>query len=74
MKVKALLTIALMTSLSLGLSACTSVQPWERGILAKEHMALEAYPGQALYREHNYASREASAGGGAAKGGGCGCY
>jgi hypothetical protein len=56
------------------LTGCANVQPWERGILAKEHMASEPYPGQAMYREHNYGSREASAGGSAAKGGGCGCY
>lgn len=55
------------------LAACAPVQPWERGTLAKAQMALVPYPEQALYREHNYGSREASIGGGSAKGGGCGC-
>lgn len=56
------------------ISACATVQPWERGILAKEHMALDPYPLQSMSREHNYGSREGSSGGGAAIGGGCGCY
>jgi Domain of unknown function (DUF4266) len=56
------------------LIACVPVQPWERGNLAKPQMALDPYPGQSLYREHNYGSREASSGGSSAKGGGCGCY
>ena len=56
------------------LMACAPVQPWERGTLAKEHMALDPYPAQSMYREHNYGSREGSSGGSAAKGGGCGCY
>ncbi|MBK8816346.1 MAG: DUF4266 domain-containing protein [Methylococcaceae bacterium] len=56
------------------LTACANIQPWERGILAKEQMALDPYPLQTQYREHNYGSREGSNGGGSAKGGGCGCY
>ena len=56
------------------ITACVNVQPWERGILAKEQMALDPYPLQTQYREHNYGSREGSTGGGSAKGGGCGCY
>lgn len=56
------------------ITACVNVQPWERGILAKEQMALDPYPLQTQYREHNYGSREGSSGGSSAKGGGCGCY
>lgn len=56
------------------LSACTPVQPWERGNLAKPQMALDPYPLQSALRAHNYGSREAAAGGNAAQGGGCGCY
>jgi Domain of unknown function (DUF4266) len=58
----------------LSVSACTSVQPWERGNLAKPQMALDPYPLQSALRAHNYGSREAAAGGNAAQGGGCGCY
>ncbi len=56
------------------LTACTPVQPWERGNLAKSQMALDPYPLQSALRAHNYGSREAAAGGNAAQGGGCGCY
>lgn len=63
--------LALLTGLYL--TGCAPVQPWERGILAKPQMALDPYPTASLYRAHNYGSREASTGGGLAKGGGCGC-
>lgn len=55
------------------LCACTPVQPWERGTLAKAQMALDPHPATRLFHAHNYNSREASTGGGMAKGGGCGC-
>jgi starvation-inducible outer membrane lipoprotein len=51
------------------LTACTTVQPWERGNLAKPQMALDPYPLQSALRAHNYGSREAAAGGNAAQGG-----
>ena len=60
--------------LSIGLTACANVQPWERGHLAKPQMALDPYPLQSALRAHNYGSREAAGGGGAGQGGGCGCY
>lgn len=60
--------------LTLGLTACAPVQPWERGNLAKPQMASDPYPLQSALRAHNYGSREAAAGGSAAQGGGCGCY
>ena len=57
------------------LCGCSPVQPWERGTLAKPHMALQPFPVQAAFREHIYGSREAASGGSAsAGGGGCGCY
>jgi len=55
-------------------AACTPVQPWQRGHLAKPQMALEPYPAQRTLREHVYGSREAVVGTGSASGGGCGCY
>jgi hypothetical protein len=61
-------------TLGMILGGCSTVPPWERGNLAKEHMALDPNPGQSIYREHIYGAREASSGGGSAKGGGCGCY
>jgi hypothetical protein len=65
-----LLLLAVLTVLT----GCTNVQPWERGNLAKPQMALDPNPLQSSLRAHNYGSREASAGGNAASGGGCGCY
>lgn len=64
----------LLLVLSAGLSACAPVAPWERGHLARPHMALEPYPAQSAFREHIYGSREAAVGGHSASGGGCGCY
>jgi hypothetical protein len=56
-----------------GLGACSPVQPWERGDLAKPHMALDPDPGLRALRAHTFTSREAASGGGSAQGGGCGC-
>ncbi|MEQ1738827.1 MAG: DUF4266 domain-containing protein [Methyloglobulus sp.] len=64
----------LLLTITVALTACTAVQPWERGNLAKPQMALDPYPLQSSLRAHNYGSREAAAGGNAAQGGGCGCY
>jgi Domain of unknown function (DUF4266) len=64
----------LLFTISILLIGCTSVQPWERGNLAKPQMALDPNPSQSALRAHNYGSREAAAGGNAAQGGGCGCY
>ncbi|MGR9108150.1 MAG: DUF4266 domain-containing protein [Gammaproteobacteria bacterium] len=56
------------------LVGCTSVQPWERGHLAKPQMALDSNPMQKAQREHTYGAREAASSGGSTQGGGCGCY
>lgn len=55
------------------LSGCTTVQPWERGVLAKEEMGWSPNRLEATLDSHVYFSKEASFGGGAAAGGGCGC-
>ncbi|WP_348757879.1 DUF4266 domain-containing protein [Candidatus Methylocalor cossyra] len=60
--------------LALSAAACSPVQPWQRGVLAKPHMALEPYPLQNAFRDHDYRSREAALGSGSHGGGGCGCY
>ncbi|MCB1666274.1 MAG: DUF4266 domain-containing protein [Pseudomonadales bacterium] len=74
MKAKGAVSLLFVLLLSC-LSACTTVQPWERGVLAKPQMGLEANPMQSRMRTHVYSSREAAgdvnfSGGG----GGCGCY
>lgn len=55
------------------LSACAEVQPWERGRLAKPHMALDADPLLSGIDAHTYNSKEAATGGNGPAGGGCGC-
>lgn len=56
-----------------GLSACTTVKPWERDLLAKPQMALDSAPLQSALDDHIYFSKEASSGGRGFGGGGCGC-
>jgi len=57
------------------LGACTHVEPWERGVLARPDMATTPAPLQTQVRRHIYNSREAAAGAvGTGGGGGCGCY
>jgi Domain of unknown function (DUF4266) len=53
--------------------ATTSVQPWERGNLAKEEMGLDGNVLEGKFTEHIYTSKEASSGGKGVGGGGCGC-
>ncbi|MGH8533628.1 MAG: DUF4266 domain-containing protein, partial [Gammaproteobacteria bacterium] len=65
---------ALLIGLSVWVSGCAAVAPWERGHLAKPHMALEPNPALRALRNHTYMSREAALSGGSAAGGGCGCY
>ena len=55
------------------LCACETVQPWERGTLAKEEMQWQGDIMEASLREQIHASKEASSGGNSAAGGGCGC-
>jgi hypothetical protein len=64
----------LLAGAAIALPGCADVAPWERGNLAKPHMALEPHPEQGAFRDHIYRGREAASGGSAASGGGCGCY
>ncbi len=52
---------------------CAEVKPWQRGNLAKPHMALEPDPTERIIRDHTFYSKEASTGGAGVGGGGCGC-
>lgn len=74
MKLTELKTGVVLLSL-LSLSACSDlgVQPWERDILARPDMQLNADPVQAGLDDHIYFSKEASSGGRGFGGGGCGC-
>ncbi len=65
-------TISLI-ALALAASGCTTVQPWERDVLARPEMSLDANPLDAAIDDHIYFSKEASSGGRGFGGGGCGC-
>jgi hypothetical protein len=56
-------------------SGCSSlgVKPWQREVLAREEMRLDANPLDAAIDDHLYFSKEASSGGRSFAGGGCGC-
>jgi hypothetical protein len=55
------------------LSGCASVQPWEKGKLAKPEMTFDGDRLETRYTDHVYTSREAASGGAGVGGGGCGC-
>jgi len=56
-------------------SGCATevVQPWERDVLARPAMQLDAYPLDSYLDEHIYYSKESASGGQGIGGGGCGC-
>ena len=54
-------------------SGCASVQPWQKGNLAKKEMAFDGDPLEARYQQHIYFSKENASGGYGVGGGGCGC-
>ena len=66
-------------TVGLGLTALTSgcaslgVNVWDRDLLARDEMRLDANPVDAAIDEHMYFSKEASSGGRSYAGGGCGC-
>ncbi|HUH94026.1 MAG TPA: DUF4266 domain-containing protein [Casimicrobiaceae bacterium] len=52
---------------------CATVQPWERGTLAKPSMAIEEPPHQTAQKLRTYGAKEAGASASGVGGGGCGC-
>jgi hypothetical protein len=68
-KVRAALALLLLTLAG----GCARVRPWQRELLAKPKMALDADPEAALLEQHVYEYREGAAGGYGGSGGGCGC-
>jgi hypothetical protein len=66
-----ILTLCLTAFLAGG--CATNVKPWERGDLAKDYMAVEPDSLQRTINEQVVTSKEASSGGYAVAGGGCGC-
>ena len=64
---------AALAAAALALAACSTVQPWERDVLARPSMQLSTSPVLDAIDDHIYFSKEASTGGRAFGGGGCGC-
>jgi len=69
---RALLLIFLASPLALT-AGCASVQPWEKGNLAKPAMTFNPDPLDERYTQHIYTSKENASGGYGVGGGGCGC-
>lgn len=72
------LAIAVLAALvaPVALGGCTSlpsVQPWEKGVLARPEMGFEGDRLDNAFTEHTYNSKEAASGGTGVGGGGCGC-
>jgi len=66
--------LRLICALALLLVAgCTTVQPWDRDLLAEKKMSFNPSPMLLAVDEHIYFSKEGSMGGMDAGGGGCGC-
>ena len=74
MKLDRLSCLCLVAAAALA-SGCSSlgVKPWQRDVLAREEMRLDADPLDAAIDDHMYFSKEASSGGRSFAGGGCGC-
>jgi len=66
---------SLLLLLAATLSGCTSlgVQPWEREVLARDDMQLDANGLDTAFDDHIYFSKEGTSGGRGFGGGGCGC-
>lgn len=64
----------IIVAVALQCTACAAnVKPWERGTLAKAHMAVEPDPLERTIREQIVTSKEAASGAFTVEGGGCGC-
>jgi len=55
------------------LAGCATVEPWQRGYLARSDMTLDASPGTGKALEKTFSAKEAASGGAGVGGGGCGC-
>ena len=67
------LTVGLGLTALTGGCASIGVKVWDRDLLARDEMRLDANRVDAAIDEHLYFSKEASSGGRSYAGGGCGC-
>jgi Domain of unknown function (DUF4266) len=63
----------MIIGLTVPVSACKTVEPWERAFLAKPYMEIDPNPLAREFSQHVYFSREGTYGGYGSSGGGCGC-
>ena len=71
---KRLFLVAVLAGIAAVLSGCAAtVKPWDRDLLAKPQMRFIPHPMLSAVDDHIYFSKEGSAGGMDAAGGGCGC-
>jgi len=73
MAMRKLFAVASALALGVLLIGCETVQPWQKGNLAKPDMAFGPDPLQTRFEEHTYFSKEGASGGMNVGGGGCGC-
>jgi hypothetical protein len=75
MRIRTVNGIAILLGVMLVTGGCSTlgVKPWQREILARPQMALNAEPIDAAIDDHIYFSKEAASGGRSFGGGGCGC-
>jgi hypothetical protein len=75
MRIRTVNCIAISLGVMLATGGCSTlgVKPWQREILARPQMALNAEPIDAAIDDHIYFSKEAASGGRSFGGGGCGC-
>jgi hypothetical protein len=66
---------AVCVAIGVAVSGCSTVgpEPWEKDLMAKKPMQVDAYALEAAAVDHIYFSKEASSGGRGFAGGGCGC-
>jgi hypothetical protein len=67
------LGLAAALGLALGASACATVRPEQRQLLADPVMQFKAGDRDQRAKDHVLEYREGAIGGGSVKGGGCGC-
>ena len=62
-------------ALGVAVCGCSTIgpEPWEKDLMAKKPMQVDAYALEAAAVDHVYFSKEASSGGRGFAGGGCGC-
>ena len=70
---KKLFAVASAVCVSVLLVGCETVQPWQKGNLAKPDMAFDPDPLATRFADHAYHSKEGASGGLSVGGGGCGC-